>query len=117
MTKEEKAREIISQSGGCKHVSCDYGLHNECPCYNECSEASRADEAPDKIRACQRFLGIQDGSTSNKTLIDEFAIAAMSALFPPYGTPCDAVAKDAYNIAAAMMAERARRDENGKVIS
>ena len=48
-----------------------------------------------------------------KTLLDEFAIAAPSCVFEGITTPLFANAS--YNYAAAMMAERARRDEMGVV--
>ncbi len=63
-----------------------------------------------------------------KTLLDEFAMAALKGLLSSDGyvwIDCDiggdgitgeeAVSKEAFEVAAAMMAERARRDETGNV--
>ena len=65
------------------------------------------------------------GYDNKKTLLDEFAMAAMAAIVGkiPLGT-CDEgeedpdhgmTARGAYSYAAAMMRERARRDEMGNV--
>lgn len=96
-------------------VSCDVCKHkdlagNESPC-DVCDGESRFERAP------------------AKTLLDEFAMAAMAAIVGkrPYIMVCDdeeletvrkiiaADCRGAYEIAAAMMKERARRDEMGNV--
>ena len=64
------------------------------------------------------------GTPAEKTLLDEFAMAAMAAIIgkhKPETVPVDEwftehrTARGAYSYAAAMMAERARRDEMGNV--
>ena len=62
---------------------------------------------------------------AEKTLLDEFAMAAMAAIIGkiPLGTrdedeedpECGMTARGAYSYAAAMMKERNRRDEMGNV--
>lgn len=133
MTKIEKAREIIRQGGWCDGVGCDHDDDNECPCYKECENTNGTNEAhPDKIDACQRFLEMPVNPSPVKTLLDEFAMAAMAGLVVsafkhlseenavgPVTEGAMSIMKDvgatAYLIAAAMMAERARRDEMGNI--
>ena len=132
MTKEEKAREIIRQNGECNGFMCDFNGENECLCWDICT--SGEDDPEIRVKNCKEFLdelkecspdGVyENGNLVNKipvkTLLDEFAIAAMAAIVgkTPLGT-CDEdeegpeygmTASGAYSYAAAMMAERARRE-------
>ena len=128
MTKEEKAREILRQGGLCDGISCDYEDKNECPVFKMCERLGGSNKAHhDKVVACRAFLG--EPSINNdaigvprtnapvKTLLDEFAMAAMAgsdlAIWKINGA--GGLADNCYNVAAAMMAERARRDEMGNV--
>lgn len=75
------------------------------------------------------FKDFDSGISPSKTLLDEFAMAAMQAIVGkrPYMTASNeremetalmivrSDVRGAYEIAAAMMAERARRDEMGNV--
>jgi hypothetical protein len=143
MTKEEKAREIIRQNGECNGFMCDSGGENKCPCWDIC--ISGEDDPEIRVKNCKEFLDelkecLPDGVYENgnlvnkipvKTLLDEFAIAALMGIlenddFERYrqimldGVVSDEKQTDAlvsvcYDYAAAMMAERARRGEMGNV--
>ena len=115
MTKKEKAESIIQQGGECRGISCCHGKENECPCYSVCTGG--IDKDPRKITACQLLLdGIGANSSQPvKTLLDEYAIAAMGMFRPPMGTDVELIASDAFNVAAAMLREKMRRDEVGNV--
>ena len=70
---------------------------------------------------CYNGVNFEDGnareSQPTKTLLDEFAMAAMAgsdlAIWKINGA--GGLADNCYNVAAAMMKERARRDEIGNV--
>lgn len=125
MTKEEKARSIIKQGGECRGVSCCSGEDNECPCYSVCTGG--IDKDPRKTAACQNLLdcvALHDSPQPSKTLLDEFAMAAIQGLISitkPAGTNMTTseifaeLSEQSYSQAAAMMKERARRDESGNV--
>ena len=119
MTKEEKAREIVGQNGGCNGVDCDIDKDNECPAYrdNHCEHRIAA-------MTCKEFLKTTGQLPREKTLLDEFAIAAIiGAMASPTAIIINGkkasrekdYAEVAYNLASAMMAERARRGEMGNV--
>ena len=132
MTKEEKAREIIRQNGECGGFMCESNKKNKCPCWDICT--SGEDDPEIRVKNCKEFLDelkecLPDGVYENgnlvnkipvKTLLDEFAMVAMAAIVGkmPLGT-CDEDEEDpeyrmaasgAYSYAAAMMAEKARRE-------
>lgn len=139
MTKKEKAAEIIDQDGACDGVVCDGDCENECPIYKACEGIDgTSSKSQEKVAACREFLGepvVDDAvigtprtNAPTKTLLDEFAMAAMAAIVGkrPYMTTTvgglgdalviiEADVRGAYTIAAAMMKERARRDEIGNV--
>ena len=142
MTKIEKAREIIRQNGECNGFMCDSYGENKCPCWDVCTSIGNG-STEERVCACKSFLEelkecLTDGVYENgklvnqpreKTLLDEFAIAAMERIIAkrPYmiAHSDDELAmanhivradcRGAYSYAAAMMAERARRDEMGNI--
>ena len=142
MTKEAKARIIIEQDGSCAGFLCGRGSIDECPAHGVCSKTDDTKEnRKNAVSVCREFLGetvIDDAvigtprtNAPAKTLLDEFAMAAMEAIVGkrPYMTvsngDSDALetalmivrsdVNGAYTVAAAMMKERARRDEMGNV--
>ena len=128
MTKKEKAAEIIDQDGACDGVVCDGDCENECPIYKACEGLDgTSSTSQEKVAACREFLGepvVDDAvigtprtNAPTKTLLDEFAMAAMAgsdlAIWKINGA--GGLADNCYNVASAMMAERSRRDEMGNV--
>lgn len=129
MTKEGKAREIIEQGGACDGISCDFEEQNECPIFRMCElSGGNSCKSESKVSACREFIGSIQPS---KTLLDEFAMAAMEGICA--NVPLEQFAQDvldkkydndaqteayadvAMEYARAMMKERARRDEMGNV--
>ena len=123
MTKIEKARKIVGQDGVCDDVECDCNDENECPAYSVGCDCETA------LSVCRKYLSEHENISHTKTLLDEFAIAAMERIIAkrPYmiAQSDDELAmanhivradcRGAYSYAAAMMAERARRDEMGNI--
>lgn len=65
MTKEEKAREIISLNGSCSGVECSPGFYDECPAIHVCSGG--AEQNRDRVIAsCWTHIG---HSTQNDSII------------------------------------------------
>ena len=135
MTKEEKAEEILRQGGLCDGISCDYEDKNECPIFKMCERLGGSNKAHhDKVVACRAFLGepsinndaigVPRTNAPTKTLLDEFAMAAMEGLMAMPAnvvidgkktTSLSGYATASYGMAFYMMKERARRDEIGNV--
>lgn len=135
MTKEGKAREIIEQGGSCDGIACDFGEQNECPIFRMCElSGGNSCKSESKVSSCRDFIGekvVDDNAIGNprtnapsKTLLDEFAMAAMAAIVgknKPQTVGANEwevehmIAIGAYDYAHAMMKERARRDEMGNV--
>lgn len=113
MTKEGKAREIIEQGGACDGISCDFEEQNECPIFRMCELSGGCScKSESKVSACREFIGSMKPA---KTLLDEFAMAAPDRVFEEGHHGMASFASSAYQYAAAMMKERARRDEMGNV--
>lgn len=125
MTKEEKAREIVRMDGSCYGVPCEDGDVSECPCYNMCGTSTTGRK--ERVILCTDYLASIENPIREKTLLDEFAMAAMGVILDkgilhgmpdetnPFVVDAALCAKSSYDYAAAMMAERARRDEMGNV--
>lgn len=130
-TSKEKAEAIIANGGMCAGFMCgssDNG--DECPAHEVCtSTEDNGENRRRSIVACREFLGLPVDTLPApqpvKTLLDEYAIAAMCALVAKYPAeklfPNEALEKQdglalgAYEYAAAMMREKMRRDEMGNV--
>ena len=143
MTKKEKAIEIIKQGGGCEGFACGSGGDNLCPCWDSCT-GNGFDGSEKRVEICKAFLddvvkapdkhepveSAEPAAPPEKTLLDEFAMAAMSGTcanseYEKLRQALDGIVSEekqtsalvsvCYDYAAAMMKERNRRDEMGNV--
>ena len=85
--------------------------------FPEMFQGCRHDYPPDHVFVAggPHYHSLTAYPRSEKTLLDEYAIAAMGMFRPPMGTDVELIASDAFNVAAAMLREKMRRDEVGNV--
>ena len=97
MTKEEKAKEIIKQDGGCKGIDCDIHRENECPIYAVCGEIDGDNSPhPAKVSGFLKFLegcggaiktGKHSGIIVGNTIIGSNAMPEVNPAASKYNRP------------------------------